>query len=147
MRQFSHCFEVRAPIERVAEFHRDTQALRKLSPPPMFVTFNKLQPLAEGSLADFTLWLGPIPVRWVAVHSAVDPRQGFTDSQKIGPFDTWVHRHTFRSLGDQLTEVIDEIQAEPGKQFVGGLVSRLMWLGLPVLFAYRAWQTRRSLEK
>ena len=58
MPRFEHCFEVNAPLEAVAEFHRDARALRRLTPPPMWAQFHRVEPLGEGSKAEFTLWLG-----------------------------------------------------------------------------------------
>ena len=140
MKQYRHTFQVNAPLAAVADFHRSTAALRQLSPPPMIVQFHRIEPMADGSISDFTMWLGPVPIRWVAVHSDVSDQEGFTDSQQSGPFRTWVHRHTFRAIDATTTEVVDEIQAEPGN-----LISRFMWLNLPILFAYRGWKTRRVL--
>jgi len=139
-RRFVHRFVVKAPLAVVADFHRDSRALRRLTPPPIWVQFHEVEPLGEGSLADFTMWLGPLPVRWTAVHTQVTPH-GFMDTQKRGPFRTWQHRHSFRELGDGRAEVVDEIEAEPGN-----LLSRFMWLTLPLLFAYRAWRTRRACQ-
>lgn len=141
MGQYKHRFTVNAPLTVVAEFHRDSRALRLLTPPPVWVQFHSVEPLAEGSVADFTMWLGPLPVRWTAVHTQVTPH-GFSDTQKRGPFRAWQHRHSFRELGDGRTEVMDEVEAEPGN-----LISRFMWLNLPILFAYRGWQTRRVCRK
>jgi ligand-binding SRPBCC domain-containing protein len=146
MRQFRHEFQVNAPIERVAEFHSSTEALKLLTPPPLYVQFNNLQPLSDGSVADFTLWFGPLPINWVAVHSEVIPLEGFIDTQVNGPFETWIHRHTFHHLDQNTCEVIDEIQAQPGDDLFRGSLSRLIWLNLPLLFAYREWQTRRVVE-
>ncbi len=146
MLHFVHRTRVQAPLEAVAAFHKDTQALKRLTPPPVFVQLHHLEPLAEGSLARFTLWLGPLPVRWVAVHQDVDALCGFSDYQAHGPFQRWVHRHTFRRLDATSSEIVDEIEAEFGRHPLWGLVSRLMWLGLPGLFAYRGRVTRRSLE-
>ena len=147
MRHYSHRFQVLAPLESVAEFHRDSRAFKHLTPPPLFVSFNTVEPLAEGSVADFIMWLGPLPIHWVATHSEVDPMQGFTDSQTIGPFDVWVHRHSFESIDGNTTTVIDQIQAKPRDHLFGGIVSRFMWLTLPLLFAYRARQTGRALKR
>jgi ligand-binding SRPBCC domain-containing protein len=139
--RYEHRFTVKAPLTAVAEFHNDTSALRRLSPPPMIVQFNDVEPLAEGSVADFTMWLGPVPIRWVAVHSEVSSA-GFVDTQQKGPFKAWRHQHQFHALDEHTTEVIDTIDAE-----YGNLISRFMWLNLPVLFAYRGWRTRQTLEK
>ena len=146
MRQFRHEFQVNAPIERVAEFHSSTEALKLLTPPPLFVKFNQVEPMGEGSRADFTLWLGPIPIRWIAKHSNVHPTDGFTDTQVEGPFQTWIHRHTFTQMTTDMTKIIDEIEGQSSDHLFSGIVSRLMWLTLPILFAYRAQQTRRAVE-
>lgn len=146
MRHYSHRFKVLAPLESVAEFHRDSRALKQLTPPPLFVSFNTVEPLAEGSVVDFTMWLGPLPIHWVATHSQVDPMQGFTDTQTTGPFEVWIHRHSFESVNDNTTYVIDQVRAKSSNHPFWGIVSRFMWLTLPVLFAYRSRQTRRALE-
>lgn len=141
MNTYEHRFTVNAPLTAVSQFHRDSRALRQLTPPPMWVQFHTVEPMAEGSIADFTMWLGPLPVRWTAVHTDVAPH-GFIDTQQKGPFQFWRHTHTFRALGDGRTEIIDKIEAEPGN-----LISRFMWLTLPILFAWRGWRTRRELSK
>jgi ligand-binding SRPBCC domain-containing protein len=141
MKTYRHTFAVKAPLAAVADFHRDTRALRLLTPPPMVVQFNQVEPLGEGSIADFTMWMGPAPVRWTAVHSEVTEQNGFVDTQQKGPFRFWRHRHQFRAIDEQTTEVIDTVEAG-----YGNLVSRFMWANLPILFAYRAWRTKNSLE-
>jgi ligand-binding SRPBCC domain-containing protein len=146
MRQFRHEFQVNAPIERVAEFHSSTEALKLLTPPPLFVKFNLIEPMGEGSRADFTLWFGPIPIHWIANHTDVHPTDGFTDTQVEGPFQTWIHRHTFTQMTTDMTKIIDEIEGQPSDHLFSGIVSRFMWLTLPILFSYRAQQTRRAVE-
>jgi ligand-binding SRPBCC domain-containing protein len=146
MKHYAHRFKVQAPLELVAEFHSDSRALKKLTPPPLFVSFNKVEPLAEGSVADFTMWLGPLPIRWVATHSEVDPMRGFTDTQTSGPFEVWKHRHSFESIDEDTTYVIDQVQGVPSDHLFWGIVSRFMWLTLPILFAYRSQRTRKALE-
>lgn len=145
MRRFSHRFLVQAPLARVTTFHRNTKALKLLTPPPIVVTFHRIEPLSEGSVSEFTLWIGPLPVRWRALHTDVHGERGFTDTQATGPFAYWRHHHTFVAIDAKTTEISDAVEARPGRGF-WGLVSRLMWLSLPWLFAYRAWSTRRAVE-
>jgi ligand-binding SRPBCC domain-containing protein len=147
IRTFDHAFTVRAPLARVAEFHRDTRALRRLTPPPIFVTLHRVEPLAEGSIADFTLWFGLLPVRWQAVHSDVDALHGFTDVQRSGPMKSWQHTHRFDAVDARATRVSDHISYayHAGAR---GLLSRLLFnpLALRALFFYRGLATRRALE-
>ena len=146
MIKFSREFIVKAPLELVAQFHHDARALKWLNPPPILVQFHRVDPLAEGSIADFTLWLGPLPIRWKALHSDVHSGRGFSDTQVVGPFKTWTHRHEFTALSKSSTRVTDTIQAEHSSHLFWGLLSRFMWLSLPFLFTFRAWQTRRRCE-
>lgn len=141
MMHYRHSFVVNAPLAAVAEFHKDPRALRDLTPPPLTVQFNNVEPLAEGSVADFTMRAGPISIHWVARHSNVTEQHGFVDTQEQGPFRSWRHRHQFHAIDEQTTEVIDEIEAQ-----YGSVISRFMWINLPVLFAYRARQTKKALE-
>lgn len=55
MRLYSHRFQVQAPLEAVAELHRDSRALKQLTQPPLFISFNNVESLAEGSVADFIM--------------------------------------------------------------------------------------------
>jgi ligand-binding SRPBCC domain-containing protein len=141
MKTYRHSFTVNAPLSAVAEFHKDTRALRQLTPPPLIVQFNNVEPLGEGSVADFTMWAGLLPVRWVAVHSQVTEQNGFVDTQMRGPFRKWRHHHEFHAVDAQATVVIDKIEAS-----YGNVISRFMWLNLPLLFAYRSWRTKTALD-
>ena len=144
---YNTAFTVEAPIEAVAEFHRDTRALKKLSPPPMIVQLHRVDPMAEGSVSEFTMWLGPIPIRWRAVHSQVN-QTGFTDIQERGPLAFWQHTHRFQALPDGKTRIEDRVEYRhhPGIQ---GLFSQMLFskVGLTALFTYRKWATRRALEE
>jgi len=146
MKTFKRSFEVAAPLEVVSGFHGDTRALRILNPPGLLVQFHNVEPISEGSIAEFTLWLGPLPIRWQATHSDVGVN-GFSDTQTRGPFKHWYHRHQFDALTESRTLVSDEIQAQPGAHPIWGLVSWGMWFSLPLLFAYRAWRTKRAVER
>jgi ligand-binding SRPBCC domain-containing protein len=145
---FTHAFIVRAPLKAVADFHRHTRALRRLTPPPIWVQFHRLDPLGENSISDFTLWFGPFPVRWTAQHSQVDPLHGFTDTQIRGTLQSWVHTHTFEAIDPSTTRIQESITYEypPGLR---GWLACLLYSPLPLrfLFTYRQIITRLSLER
>ena len=73
MPTFDFRFTIEAPLADVAAFHNDTRVLKRLTPPPILVQLHTFEPLGQVSIAEFTLWLGPLPGRWVAVQSQVDP--------------------------------------------------------------------------
>ena len=91
----------------------------------------------------FTLWMGPLPMHWTARIEQVGPT-GFIDRQLQGPFATWVHRHIFVPR-DKGTTVIDFVEAELSRDPFWRMAGLSMWLGMPVLFEYRAWKTKRIL--
>ena len=147
MPEFKHSFTVEAPVAVVAAFHHDTRALQELTPLPIIAHIHAAEPLAEGSRASFTLWFGPLPVRWQAVHSDVGP-QGFTDTQVRGPLKSWRHTHRFTPLGPQRTLVEDHVVYEHHRG-ARGLLSRLLFArpGLLYLFTARQWLTRRGVAR
>jgi len=143
---FDYAFTVAAPLEAVRDFHRDTSALKRLTPPPTIVQLHSIEPLAEGSVSEFTLWVGPLPLRWKAVHRDVSER-GFTDVQAAGPAARWEHTHSFVPLPRGGTEIREHIEYEHKPGF-WGLVTRLLfsWPSLWFMFGYRRWVTRRALQ-
>ena len=145
--EFTHAFVVDAPLAAVAAFHRDTSALRQLTPPPIVARLHQFEPLGEGSEARFTLWFGPLPVHWHAVHRDVSPT-GFTDTQLHGPLKSWRHQHRFIPLNAGQTRVEDHITYEHdgGPR---GLLSRMLFnrLGLLYLFTARKILTRRHVAR
>lgn len=145
---FDYTFTVRAPLRAVAEFHRDTRALKRLTPPPLIAQLHRVDPMSEGSISEFTLWFGPIPVRWTAVHSNVDPMRGFTDTQARGPLNRWQHTHTFTAESETITRIREHIEYEHPSG-LRGLFTRLLFgrPGLWALFTARKFITRRALEK
>lgn len=144
--KFQHRFEVQAPLEAVTEFHRQSASMAAITPPPVIVRIHSApEELGEGDLMEFTLWVGPLPIRWLAQIENVTPH-GFVDRQISGPFAQWQHTHTFVADGNS-TIVHDEVEAEYSENLFWRLVGMGMWLNMRLLFAFRGWKTRRLLEK
>jgi len=145
--KFRHAFSVSAPIALVAAFHRNPVNLVALTP---FLVRVKLlsapRPLQVGDEVAFCVWLGVIPIRWVARIIQMDTT-GFTDVQLVGPFRRWVHRHQFVPQSDGTTLIVDDIDAAFSWHPIRLLIGFLMWLGLPLLFAYRRKATQRLISR
>ena len=143
---YHHRFRVPVSIDQVAEFHRRSASMAAITPPPIVVKVQRAPAvLADGDEMAFTMWLGPLPVHWLARIEAVSPT-GFSDCQQRGPFAEWVHRHTFVAIADQSTDVIDEISLRLRPHPLWWPIGLGMRLGLPILFSFRAWKTKRMLE-
>ncbi len=144
--RFVHSFCVQAPIEQVVQFHFCPQNLVLLTPSLARLRLLQIsERLEEDAQIHFVFWLGFLPLRWVAKITHLDATS-FTDEQLVGPFRFWRHHHSFEPISPQQTRITDEIDAalswHPFKAFLGLLI----WVGLPILFAYRRKQTQRLLE-
>jgi ligand-binding SRPBCC domain-containing protein len=144
--KYRHTFRIRAALVDVAAFHSRSASMGAITPPPVLVRVHHApESLKDGDEMDFTLWMGPLPIHWLARIEEVSP-QGFVDCQVRGPFRAWTHRHSFVPVGETTTEVVDEIEASLRPHPLWGPVGLGMWLNLPLLFAYRGWRTRQLLE-
>jgi len=138
---------VAAPIDSVARFHAAPRIIRRLTPFVVPMSMHRTDPLAEGAISEFTLWFGPLPVRWTALHVDVDPRSGFTDLQIAGPFRFWKHTHRYEPAHGGATLIVEHVDY----QHAGGRPGRLTRLlfsrpMLFLLFTYRSAVMRWSLR-
>ncbi len=88
----------RVPVtrEQLFAYHEAPGALERLIPPWENVRLESSdRSLAPGSRVVLRTNLGPIPLRWVAVHGDYDPPRRFEDTQSSGPFAHWHHVHRF----------------------------------------------------
>ena len=144
---YTHQFVVVAPLDDVRAFHSRSASMGAITPPPVIVRVHRAPDLLdEGDEMDFTMWLGPLPIRWLARIEQVTP-VSFVDRQVRGPFRRWVHTHTFEPVDARTTIVHDRVEAEYSDHWWWKLVGMGMWWNMPVLFAFRQWQTRRLLAK
>lgn len=149
MPHFEHSFIVRAPLERVWDFHADPVALPKVMTGPVKMEVLHVdRPLAPGSRIHTLMRVGPITQRWNLMLKAREPMQFFTDEQIAGegPMKTWVHTHAF-APADNGTRVIDKLHYELPLGMLGKIAGALFGnFAMRIMFASRAKATRRRLE-
>jgi ligand-binding SRPBCC domain-containing protein len=149
----THTYEKRShittTIEKLIAFHQDPKAFTKLAPPPIFTQLHRdtRTSMTTGEV-EFTLWFGPIPIRWLARHEAGPTPNSFADLMIKGPMAYWRHEHIFE-LDPQGSGVylIDRVTLAH-KAGIAGMFTRLMFDGLPLrfLFFYRHLRTKMSLQ-
>lgn len=133
-------------LKAITDFHNEPRALARLTPPPIRMQLHRddRRSLTAGEI-EFTLWLGPLPIRWVARHEIGPTANSFADIQVKGPLAYWRHEHIFGEVigGVELTDRITFAH----RRGPIGVLTRLAFDGLPlrVLFAFRHWRTRRAL--
>ena len=144
---FEHRSVINAPVDALMDFHQHPKAFQRLTPPPIFVQIhrNALESLQQGEV-EFTLWFGPVPVRWLAEHDHGPIETSFVDRQLKGPLQRWEHTHTMQKTANG-TELVDHIEIEHPQGW-RGLLTRLFFGGLPLrfLFIYRHMRTRLAVR-
>jgi ligand-binding SRPBCC domain-containing protein len=148
MLTFRYSSLIDAPVETVWAFHERPDILTLLTPPWQPVQIIRREGgLGAGAIIEFRLWLGLLPVPWIARHTdEYEPLRQFTDIQEIGPLESWTHRHRFASEGNQ-TRLTDEIEFTlPASNFTEPLLGEFIQQRLQDMFRYRHEVTARECQ-
>jgi ligand-binding SRPBCC domain-containing protein len=147
MLQFRYSSLIDAPVETVWDFHTRDDILQLLTPPWQPVEIIRRQGgLDVGAVSEFKIWLGPLPVTWVAIHTECIPYQLFTDEQQQGPMASWVHRHQFSEENGK-TRLTDAIAYSlPGDWLAEQVVGWWVDSRLEDMFRYRHEVTQRECQ-
>lgn len=132
----------------VFPFFGSARNLERITPP--FLKFRirgvRGEPLAAGSLVDYSLRLHRLPIRWRTLIEVWDPPHRFVDLQVRGPFRKWRHRHMFRGDGDR-TLVSDVVDFDLYCRALAR-TALLAWVDadLRAIFTYRQCATERAFR-
>lgn len=148
MPTFEHrSFIKNTTAEAVLEWHEHPKAFQRLTPPPVFIQVHRreMDSIRDGEV-EFTMWMGPIPIRWIAQHEPGPIETSFIDRQMQGPLASWEHTHSMQPIEGGV-ELIDRIQIEHPNGW-RGIFTRLAFnrLGLRGLFIYRHLRTRLGVR-
>ncbi|OUL27659.1 cyclase [Nostoc sp. T09] len=147
MLHFKHSSVINAPPEVVWKFHERSDILQMLTPPWQPVKVMRRDAgLEVGAITEFRLFLGPLPLTWLARHTQCEKYRLFVDEQISGPFESWVHRHEFEAENGK-TRLTDTISfSMPGAQTVEFISGWLVQAQLEAMFRYRHYVTKRECE-
>ncbi|WP_346290635.1 SRPBCC family protein [Sphaerothrix gracilis] len=148
MQQFEYSSLINAPVVAVWRFHERPDVLDLLTPPWQPVQVIRREGgLAVEAITEFRLFLGPVPITWLARHVACEEFRLFTDIQEQGPFASWRHRHLFASQGDK-TRLTDSIEYSlPLDVVTEPLMGWLIQQQLKSLFRYRHEVTQKECRQ
>lgn len=148
MLHFRYSTLIDAPVEVVWGFHERPDILELLTPP-----WQPIQPvrreggLEVGAVSEFRIFVTPIPLRWISVHIAYERFHLFTDEQKEGPLEHWIHRHEFSPEGEK-TRLTDQIEfILPGGWAVEKLCGWVIMAQIEQMFRYRHEVTQRECSR
>ncbi|WP_341527708.1 SRPBCC family protein [Nostoc sp. UHCC 0302] len=147
MQHFKYSSVINAPVEVVWNFHERPDILQLLTPPWQPVQVLRREGgLDVGAITEFRLFLGPLPLTWLARHTEYEKYRLFTDEQISGPFESWIHRHEFEPQNGQ-TRLTDAISFSlPGGEITEFISGWLVQVQLEAMFRYRHHVTKRECE-
>ncbi|MWV39526.1 SRPBCC family protein [Natrialba sp. INN-245] len=149
-----------APIEDVWAFSADVSGLEAVTPdwlglrvesvigPDGTLGRNGLEVGTEISLSMRPFGVGPRQY-WTSLITEVDRRDGvayFRDEMVRGPFDRWVHTHSFFADGDR-TVLRDHVAYDLPLGPLSGAVSPVSHVGFEAMFRERHRATNAELER
>jgi ligand-binding SRPBCC domain-containing protein len=158
---------IAVPVPKVFAFFSDPHNLPRIMPPSQgakLIKFNLVPPrLPEGvRLHGLEHMAGPgteitfkfraipyIPIheRWTALITEFAFNEYFSDTQKLGPFKSWHHTHTFEGKiveGREGTVIADEVEYEIGFGVIGIMLETMIFQRMMrSIFEHR----KQALEK
>lgn len=137
---------IEAPRAALYAWHARPTAFERLAPPGDSVRLVE----DSGGIEDGArkvIELGPLGLRWVAVHDRHVADRGFRDVQQRGPFRRWEHVHAFLDDGVGASILEDRIEYELPFGRLGALVAgRAIAKLLERMFERRHAVTRHDVE-
>ena len=124
------------PRSEIFQFFADPTNLERLTPDWLrFEIISKArQTMTEGAHLDYRLRIHGVPIKWRSEITHWKPPHRFVDRQTKGPYQLWVHEHTF-SEHQGGTLVCDNVEYSV---FGGALVNRFFVApDLDRIFRYR----------
>jgi len=136
------------PARTLFDWHARPGALERLNPPfDRAEILERTGGLAPGARTVVRVRIGPVPSRWVAVHTALEEGRSFTDRQESGPFARWEHVHRMLPDGEQRSFLEDEVRYVLPLGPLGRLGAAAVREKLESVFAYRHAITAADLAR
>ena len=127
------------PRQDVFEFFADAGNLERITPPELNFHIITPQPIdiKQGTLIDYKLKMRGIPIKWRTEISVWEPPFRFVDQQLRGPYNQWIHTHTFTELSPTQTLMEDEVRYRLPIEPLGDLAHFFVKSELAYIFDYR----------
>ena len=135
-----------APARELFDWHARPGAFERLNPPfePVEI-LERSGGIAPGARTVLRILLGPVPTRWVGVHTALEDGRSFADRQESGPFALWEHVH--RMLPDGETRSVLEDDVRYVLPLIGRVATSRVRERIEAVFAYRHALTAADLAR
>ena len=136
------------PARELFDWHARPGAFERLNPPfdPVEV-LERSGGIAPGARTVLRVHLGPVPRRWIAVHTAMEEGRSFTDRQESGPFARWEQVHRMLPDGESRSFLEDDVRYTLPLGLLGRLGAATARERLESIFAYRHALTAADLAR
>jgi uncharacterized protein (TIGR01777 family) len=130
---------IAAPPDVVYRWHAAPGALERLTPPWERVSIEeRAGGIEDGARVVLRVGIGPLRIRWTALHRDYVEGKQFRDEQIKGPFAHWIHTHGFQPDGPNACLLEDRVEyALPFGPLGRLLGDRFTRRKLERIFAYR----------
>lgn len=148
MNHYEKSVLINCPVEKVFEFHTDTNNLKKITPENIEVNILKIElPLQLNSEILLKIkQFGFISTEWNIRLTDFKPFSIITDTQIKGPFKNWIHSHCFEER-DGKTLMTDRINYELPFGSIGRIADKLFAAKMiDKQFEFRHKKTKNILE-
>jgi ligand-binding SRPBCC domain-containing protein len=131
--------EIDLPIRNVFDFFADAGNLGRITPPELNFRIITPQPIdiEKGTLIDYELRLRGLPITWRTEILIWEPPFRFVDQQLRGPYQQWIHTHTFKELAPDKTHIEDEVRYRLPLEPLGDMAHFIVRRELAYIFDYR----------
>jgi uncharacterized protein (TIGR01777 family) len=131
--------EIRATNKETFDYHTREGALERLVPPWSILTVTSHEGnIKNGAMSTFKVRLGSIGFHWKATHFGYVQDWQFQDKMVKGPFQIWIHTHSFTPDKIGQCKMEDKIAYSPPFGKLGTmLLNKTIQHNLNQLFHYR----------
>ncbi|MBN2816663.1 MAG: SRPBCC family protein [Campylobacterales bacterium] len=148
MGTFTSTTVVGCSVEKLYDFHTDTQNLLKLTPPNIGIEIvNQGFVAKEGDIFSLKIIKNFIPILWKVQIQTMQRPHLLVDIALVSPFKSWRHSHQFVAISETKTELIDRVEYTMPFGIVGRLLEFFVQYELEKLFLYRQSVTKKFLEE
>jgi len=135
-----------APIQRVYEFHCDTNNLPLITPPWIKVSIVKLDlPLVQGSHIILDITRFGFTQQWEMEIEAMRPNEAVIDRAIRSPFKSFRHVHGFEKIDENQTRMKDMVEFALPFKPLSNIALPFIKKDLKRMFDYRHEATNKAL--
>ncbi len=144
---FNFTSTIATSIEKLFEFHSDTNNLPKITPPWINVTIVDLKlPLKEKSTITLDIKQYGLTNRWVMQIDKMQPYHTICDKAFKSPFKSFYHQRSFATINKKESQLSDTITLELPLYPLSLIALPLVRRDMEKMFAYRHQKTKEILR-